>query len=49
LPGVWPHSSCMMTAATMMINSIAFYDTPFYLAILSRHTQHNTAKPKSDH
>ncbi len=29
--------------------SIQLHFTPFYLAILSRHTQQNTAKPKSDH
>jgi hypothetical protein len=48
LPGVWPHNGRMMTAATMvdLFNCIF---PQFYLAFLSRHTQHNSAKPKSNH
>ncbi len=48
LPGVWPRNGRMTTAATV----VDFFNCilpKFNLAFLSRHTQHDSAKPKSNH
>jgi hypothetical protein len=38
-----------MTVAAAMVHRIQSHFTPFYLSFLSRHTQRNSAKPKSNH
>ena len=43
--GGWTHSGHMMAAAAIVHRS----SIAFYLAILPRHTHHNSAKPISNH